>query len=306
MNEQAQIYPISKQIQFKKKSIDFLENLRNCLGDSKKDVLDVLNWSLKDHRHFLDYKKDLNALEFSNLSQEFHFSLKAFKENRVDFNAIKNRFFGISSGPQEKYLKGRGSRNFSLVNLIETIEPKFGPELKQGVLNHLQMSDYIYENPLEKINFIAFEEMYSFLRSHGIKDQFLVDMGGDHFHKVFSENQFGDAFNGFNEPIPYIDYLLREYFSKIDQNSSYKIVKREFGKLIIEASDNEEFLDFFKMGHIGSYDRCLARLGFFPALCKFLEVPVDRVKHITCVHKGAKACLYEVDLTKPLFFLKHF
>ena len=266
----------------------------------------MLSWGQKDYRQFLEYKKDISAIEFSHLAKEFHFSLKAFKENRVDFKAIKNRFLGLSTEPPERYLIGSGSSNLTLINLLAYLEKKFGHELKQALLNHLQISNYIYENPHKKINHLVFEELYSYLRLQVMKDSQFFDMGAYNFQKVLQDNYFGDDLSEYRDLTKFLDYFLSDYLKVIEHNSFYKIKKHEFEKVIIEVIDNPELLELFKRKHLGSYDRCITRAGFIGPLLRAHDLPDAKIRHISCVHRGDEACLYEVDLNKALFFYKNF
>lgn len=302
----ASVLPLNREVHFKKKSIDFIQSLKSSLGSSDSSVLEVLSWGQKDYRQFLEYKKDISAIEFSHLAKEFHFSLKAFKENRVDFNAIKNRFLGLSLEPPERFLIGKASRNFTLINLCTYLEKNFGSQFKQGLLNHLQLANHIYEKPLEKLNTVAYEEMYSFFRGHQMSSHHYKQMGSFLLKKIFFENQFGDSFKGLKGPREVYEYLLEDYLKKIEQNTFFKIVKMEPHSVLIQGMDNPEILELFKTNRLGSYERCLNRVGVLSAFLRTINLPDANVRHISCVHKGDEVCLFEVDLTKALFFHENF
>ena len=132
-----------KEVFFKKRMRNFIRHLDNHLEkDAKLEMRDILKWREGDYQKFNEGRLEIDAITFSNLSDHFKFSLQAFWENKIDFQAIRELASGKEGFLLEKYKLAATSLCSSVAGPLKYIESYHGLGLRKKSTDYLQIGNF--------------------------------------------------------------------------------------------------------------------------------------------------------------------
>lgn len=272
-----------------------LESVRRSLGTDVCEYAGVLDVSEDEYNRILQGRGKLSAHSALKLSARANVSFEKLLQGDIDLKVLTQIGQGNLQAMPDRYTKMAKSRKRTSINILEFLERFHGRAARDRVLRNFQVSEGVFESPDEWINVLFLSDMCEYLGRSGYSPEQLYCMGsysvvtnfdselGRQYRRLAANAQ--DVYRRFEEA------LIRFY----DENFWYRLVKSTPHFCLIEAEPNSDVEDELKLRKIGNPAYCVTKAGAFASFTGYLGLPFAKVKEISCIHRGDRACRYLIN-----------
>ena len=281
---------------YKSKAIFFIKTLKNNLSpEFQEEITKILDWDLKQMDDFQKGNLELDAIQLSKLSSHFNFSLKAFEENRVDFNTVNEQRCGDESSLPRRYTEGPLTLSNVIFNgALEKVEKFFGSDLKEIAINDMQIGNYTFKNPDKFLSIRALVDLFKFLKGYGLNTTDIEYLGACCCRAVLQDPTFEEA-NKISSNQEFLRFFFGEFVPvNVARHYLFEIKENTENKFILDLKENPEVAKSLFPERIGSPLVCHHMLGGFKNALVHRELdPV--ASHPKCIHRGDDVCRYHFE-----------
>ena len=278
------------QIDFNIKTIDFVKNIPE--GHRKK-ILEAFNFNANEFDEFLMGKREINAFQFFNLAESFGFSLKAFQENKIDFDTIKKHQSGQINHLPKKYDTEGGVKNYIFHIILDYIELILGTAVKNNILKYLQLPT-IYDLS-RAMDMMAVDDFIHYLDSLGFTNDDYIKMGHFSVSRLLQSNNIESSMLP-----PKIEdrfgWFLKDIMPKfIENKNNYAITLVEKNRIEFAARPDPLYIDQFPEKPIGTKSICFMKIGGAKAIIDHHGPHKTEITHTECMYENSNECLYTMN-----------
>lgn len=275
------------------KTKDTLARIQSTLCLEDEEFSDFLEINPRQLERFRLEQRQIPLSAFMRLSERLNLNLEDLYHGRINYAALDVRFHKNELYIPEGYTVGAGSRFWTVINILNYIESKYGWHLRLQALRHFQLSERFLISPDRKINFRFMTDLLTYLSTQ-------VMPGGNFFHT--GQNIAGT----FKKPELLKDLweqrhfknLYEVFFKKtigfIDRNYFYKINYLRDTECEIRMVVNQDISESMKWKNPGSFNTCTYRAGVLSSVPHYLGLASATVHKTSCIHRGDTICSYHI------------
>lgn len=284
----------NKKLIHNQKLAHFIMRLKSTLNISSDEMRENLRLTSKEYLTFITGKKDISAYAFCDLAEKFEFSIDAFYDNRIDFEAIKQHHLGNDHYLPEGYLVGAFSKKQLIITILDFVEKYYGWQFKDNILNYFQLRGSIYNSPNDAINVYLFEQMLDYLVRRGLSQQDIIRIG-HHSINTTVKSKLAQSLRDCRSQKELYELYLTELIELVELNNRYEVTKLDDDFCEITVHEIKDNLDIFKVKHIGGPRRCDYRVGALSSATRYMNLACSEVIETKCCHRGDDKCVYHIN-----------
>ncbi|MBT3984549.1 MAG: hypothetical protein HOE90_24545 [Bacteriovoracaceae bacterium] len=270
------------------------EQLLSFLDVKGNELCDFLKEPTNLIEHYENRLHQLPAEKAFSLSEKLNLDYESFVKGKYDPLAASEHLKGNHLYLPSRYNQYRSSKMMTMSNILDTSTFFFDQNVTSEISRKLQLSNELIESPNHQVSGLLLLDLFKELKRRGISDNYFYLIGHRAALKYKSSVNKEYQIKGLSPKYTY-EKIILNLVNFLEKNLQYTIVKSTNKKTILKASTREETKDKLKVIHFGIPAHCQNIMGWYGAFLNYSHDTFAKVTKLSCVHSGAKDCLYEID-----------
>jgi hypothetical protein len=271
-----------------------LEKLRLTLGLEHRAFSELMETSYSQYQRQRLGSRSPSALSIEVLGARLNLSFEAILRDEIDYPAAWAYFSGVSEHLPERYRVAAHSRRRPVMHILHYLSERYGEAIIPRVLRNFQIHPRLVRDLDGRVNVLLITDLCRHLADQGFTESEFFEAGC----RSIAVNRGGRI-----EQVLRAERTLRAVYERLvldltplfDENHHYRMKSLSDSRALVEIHQKPEVAEALRLRVFGHPQACVARRAIGATAPYYLGLPNARSRELQCVHRGDKACLYEMD-----------